>query len=219
MTSRHTFHEAMAAVRLEVDLMGAMAEAAVRGAAAALVGEDRDAAILVIAGDDRIDERFVALEQQVYALMAQQAPVAVDLRLLVSALRVMADWERTGDLAVSVAKLAMDDWERESTTVRLLGRMADIAVGLVGDARRAWTESDLLLAAQLEQRDDVLDACYRRLYLHLLDQHGPDGSGLLLHAALAGRHLERIADHAVAVGDRVSYMLTGDPRSLAAEIR
>jgi phosphate uptake regulator len=51
-----------------------------------------------------------------------------------------------------------------------------------------------------------------------LDQHGPDASGLVFHALLAGRHLERIADHAVAVGDRVAYMVTGDPRSLAAEI-
>jgi phosphate transport system protein len=70
----------------------------------------------------------------------------------------------------------------------------------------------------LERRDDALDMTFRRLAAHLLDQHGPDASGLVFHALLAGRHLERIADHAVAVGDRVVYMLTGDPNSLAAEI-
>lgn len=58
----------------------------------------------------------------------------------------------------------------------------------------------------------------RQLTAHLLGQHGPDASGLVLHAPLIGRHLERIADHAVAVGDRICYMLTGDSDSLAAEI-
>ena len=218
MTTRVSFEEALGALRADVDWLGALAEEAVRGAVAALVGDDRLKAELVVAGDDQVDSLFVALEERAYILMAQQAPVATDLRFLVSSLRVMADHERTGDLAVSIAKLAMTDWRRESTSLILLGQMADIAVALLGDARRAWRDKDLELAAALEGRDDALDACFRRLTGHLLAQDGPDASGLVFHALLAGRNLERIADHAVAVGDRVVYMITGDPSYLVAEI-
>ena len=218
MTRRVGFQEALRALRTDVDWLGALAEEAVRGAVGGLVGEDRRKAELVIAGDDDLDRLFVALEERAYGLMAQQAPVAVDLRVLVSSLRVMADYERTGDLAVSIAKLAIVDWWRESTSLILLGQMADTALDLIASARLAWREGDLELAAALERRDDALDASFRRLAAHLLAQDGPDASGLVFHALLAGRHLERIADHAVAVGDRVVYMLTGDPSYLVAEI-
>ncbi|MGH9149262.1 MAG: phosphate signaling complex protein PhoU [Acidimicrobiales bacterium] len=216
--ARGHFREALETLRSEVDWLGSMAEDAVREAAAALLEDQTVKAETVVAGDDELDRLLVTLEERAYALIAQQAPVAADLRFLVSALRVMADWERTGDRAVSLAKLALTDWERETRSVDLLREMAAAALGLVADARRAWRHQDLDLALALEHRDDALDARYRRLVAHLLAQHGPDASGLVLHALLAGRHLERIADHAVAVGDRVSYMLTGDISSLEAEI-
>jgi phosphate transport system protein len=215
---RAQFHEAIGTLRADVDWLGSMAEDAVRAATDALITDDRAKAEVVIDGDDEMDALFVSLEERAYSLIAQQAPVAIDLRFLVSALRVMADWERTGDLAVSVAKLALVGWERERVALALLRRMADSALELLADARTAWRDQDLQLAAALERRDDALDATFRRLTAHLLGQHGPDASVLVFHGLLGGRHLERIADHAVAVGDRVVYMLTGDPRSLAAEI-
>ncbi len=218
MTTRIGFQESLGALRADVDWLGSLAAEAVEAATKALVSGNQVKAELVVASDDEIDGLFVTLEERAYALMAQQAPVAIDLRFLVSALRVMADWERTGDLAVSLAKLALVDWEREVVALDLLGDMAAIALELIASGRLAWRNSDLELAAALEGRDDALDERFRRLAAHLLSQHGPDASGLIFHALLAGRNLERIADHAVAVGDRVVYMLTGDPRSLAAEI-
>jgi len=218
MTMRIGFQESLGALRADVDWLGSLAADAVAAATTALVSGNRVKAELVVAGDDEIDALFVTLEERAYALMAQQAPVAIDLRFLVSALRVMADWERTGDLAVSLAKLALVDWEREVVALELIADMAAIALELIGAGRLAWRNKDLELAAALEGRDDALDERFRCLATHLLSQHGPDASGLVFHALLAGRNLERIADHAVAVGDRVVYMLTGDPRSLAAEI-
>jgi phosphate transport system protein len=209
----------LASLRADVEWLGGMAEDAVRAASAALLSSDRAKADVVVRGDDEIDELFLELEQRAYSIMAQQAPVAIDLRFLVSSLRVMADFERVGDLAVAVAKLALRDWDRQPATLELLARMAASALELLGDARRAWREQDLELAADLERRDDVLDDCYRRLNAHLLEQRGPDSTGLVAHALMVGRNLERIADHAVAVGGRVRYMLTGDPDSLADEIR
>ncbi|MDQ6798175.1 MAG: phosphate signaling complex protein PhoU [Actinomycetota bacterium] len=218
MTTRIGFQESLGALRADVDWLGSLGAVAVEAATKALVSGNQVKAELVVASDDEIDALFVTLEERAYALMAQQAPVAVDLRFLVSALRVMADWERTGDLAVSLAKLALVDWEREIVALELLADMAAIALELIGAGRLAWRNKDLELAAALEGRDDALDERFRRLTVHLLSQHGPDAGGLVFHALLAGRNLERIADHAVAVGDRVVYMLTGDPRSLAAEI-
>jgi phosphate transport system protein len=217
--ARAQFQEALEMLRVEVDALGLLAQEAVTGALRALLGDDPAAAAAVVAGDDRIDTLFVVLEERAYALVAKQAPVAADLRFLMSALRVMADYEKTGDRAVAVAKSAMADWDREPTTVALLGRMGDLALGLMVSARHAWLDDDLVVASELKRRDDVLDGTYRQLVAHLLAQECPGAPSLVLHAHAAGRNLERIADHAVIVGERVSYMLTGDPSALAAEIR
>ena len=219
MPTRGQFQEARELLRVDVDALGHMAEQAVVGAMAALLGDDASAAHGVVAGDDRVDALFVALEERAYALVAQQAPVAADLRFLMSALRVMADFEKTGDRAVAVAKTTLADWEREPVTIGLLGRLGDLALGMLVSARAAWLDQDLLVASDLKRRDDVLDGTFRQLVAHLLSQQGPGAPSLVLHAHAAGRNLERIADHAVIIGERVSYMLTGDPSALAAEIR
>ena len=215
---RAQFHEALEMLMVDVGALGLMAREAVRGSLSALVGDDREAARDVIAGDDRIDALFVVLEERAYALVARQAPVAADLRVLMSSLRVMSDFEKTGDRAVAVAKSALAVWPREETAIALLGRMGDLALDLIGAARTAWLDRDILVASDLKRRDDVLDGTFRQLVAHLLTRDGPDGPRLVLHAHAAGRNLERIADHAVIVGERVSYMLTGDPSALAAEI-
>lgn len=217
--SRVQFHEAREMLRVDVDALGLLAERAVVGAMSALLGEDAGAARTVVAGDDQIDALFVALEERAYALLARQAPVAADLRFLLSALRVMADFEKTGDRAVAVAKSSLADWEREPVTIGLLGRMGDLALGLLASARAAWLEQDLFVASDLKRRDDVLDGTFRELVAHLLTRDGPGAPSLVLHAHAAGRNLERIADHAVIIGERVSYMLTGDPSALVAEIQ
>lgn len=217
--ARAQFHEAKEMLRVEVDALGALAEQAVIGAMSALLGQDAAAARAVVAGDDRIDAVFVALEERAYVLLAREAPVAADLRFLLSALRVMADFEKTGDRAVAVAKSSLADWEREPLTIGLLSRMADLALSLLTSARAAWLEQDLTVASALKRRDDVLDGTFRDLVAHLLTRQGCGAPSLVLHAHAAGRNLERIADHAVIIGERVSYMVTGDPSALAAEIR
>lgn len=216
---RTQFHESLEALRVDVDALGQLAEEAAAKAVAALVAEDEARAFEVVAGDDRIDDLFVALEERAYALIAQQAPVASDLRFLVSALRVMADYEKTGDRAVALAKTALASWERPDPVVVLLGRMGDLALALLSSARHAWVDADVAVAGDLKRRDDALDATYARLVAHLLALDGPGAAVIALHGHAAGRNLERIADHAVMIGERVSYLVTGDPSALAAEIR
>ena len=218
MPGRTHFSEALALLKVDVDTLGAMAETAVGAALRALVDSDRGIAEGVIGGDDRLDGLFVTLEERTYQLLAQQAPVATDLRFLLSALRVMADFEKTGDRAVALAKAVLADWTREPVTLALLGRMGELALSLLSSARRAWLDEDLDVASCLKQRDDVLDDGFRQLVAHLLAQEGPHASSLVLYAHTAGRNVERIADHAVMIGERVSYLVTGDPSALAAEI-
>ena len=219
MVPRAQFRESLEALRVDVDAVGRMARDAVSAAVGALVADDRSLALRVVAGDDRIDALFVALEERAYSLIAREAPVATDLRFLMSALRVMSDYEKIGDRAVAIAKSALTEWNRESTVVTLLGRMGDVALELLGAARLAWLEHDLSIAGELKRRDDEVDACYRTLVSHLLGREGPGASLLLLHGHTTGRNLERIADHAVMIAERVSYLVTGDPSALAAEIR
>lgn len=218
MTTRISFQEAIGALRANVDWLGSLAEEAVRGASASLLGTETLRAELVIAGDQELDELFVTLEQEAYNLIARQAPVAADLRFLVSSLRVMADWERTGGLAVWIARIALEDWEREPGTMAILQEMADEALSLVCQARLSWREKDLELASQLQERSITPDSGYRRLTAHLLAQAGPDVNSLVMHAMLAGRHVDRIADHALAVGDRVAYMVSGKTAPRPAEV-
>lgn len=219
MSSRVSFRESLGSLRADVHWLGRMAEDAVRDASRALFADDRRRAEAVIAGDNELDDLFLELEQRAYSIIAQQAPVAVDLRFLVSSLRVMADFERIGDLAVAITKLALGDWEREPGAVELLAGMAELSLDVLAAAREAWLTQDLLSATALGRRDEELDASYLQLVGHLLGQRGPDVSSLVMNALLIGRNLERIADHAVAVGGRVLYTLTGSPDSLAAEIR
>lgn len=218
MPARAQFREDLDVLRVDVGALAVMAEDALAGSLRALLGDDACAAQQVVDGDGQLDALFVSLEQRAYALVARQAPVAADLRFLLSSLRVMADFEKVGDRAVAVAKTAVADWYRDATTIAVLGRMGDMALTLLRAARTAWMDQDLLVASDLKHRDDELDGTYRQLVSHLLAQEGAHAPGLVLHAHTAGRNLERIADHAVIVGERVSYILTADPSALVSEI-
>ena len=217
--ARSHFTEALESLRVDIGVLGRLAEDAAAQAMVALVGDNVASAHAVVRGDDRIDALFLALEERAYVLIAQQAPVATDLRLLVCALRVMADYEKTGDRAVAVAKTALEEWDRLPEVVALLGRMGDLSLELLRAAREAWLGPDVVIAADLKRRDDALDTTYRKLVSHLLSLEGPGTAAVALHAHAAGRNLERIADHSVMIGERVSYLVTGDPRALAAEIQ
>lgn len=219
MVARGQFREALDLLRVDVDELGRLAQRAVASALGALLGEDPHLAGAVVAGDDVIDALFVDLEERAYGLVAQQAPVAADLRFLMSSLRVMSDFEKIGDRAVAMAKSARADWEREPQALALIGRMGDLALHALASAREAWSTADLAAAGDLQTGDEVMDACLRGLVAHLLTREGAGAPSLVLHGHAVGRNLERIADHAVIIGERVRYMATGDLGALAKEAR
>ena len=174
----------------------------------------------VVAGDDAIDEMLVSLTERCYDLLCRQTPVASDLRLVVSVLRVVQDLERTGDLCLRIVKLAPDHHllVANPETFGILREMAGAATSLFKLGARAWAARDLRLARSLERRDDSLDRLNARLTEAILRMDGPSAVAQAVTTLLAGRALERIADHSVMMGERLRYLLTGDVESLSKEV-
>jgi len=180
-----------------------------------------EVAALAINADDDIDSMNVSLTERCYELIAREAPVASDLRFVVSVLRVLGELERIGDLALRVVKLA-PDWEllrSGERTFDILLSMADTAVGQYRTALRAWSAQDLQLADELARSVRSMDPTTDQLMRELLRLEGPDAVVCAVRTLTAGRALDRIADHASIIGARLRYLLTGNPDHLATEIR
>ncbi len=195
-------------------------DAALESSAQVLLTGDLVLANDIILGDNDIDEMFVSLSERCYELLGRQAPVASDLRLVVSVLSVIQDLERTGDLCLRIVKLAPDHHllARNPDTFSILQDMSRVATDLFRLAIKAFSSQDLRLAHSLEQRDDAMDAHNARLTEAIFAMEGPGAVPQAVQTMLAGRALERIADHSVMVGERLRYLLTGDLGSLSKQI-
>lgn len=214
---RDSFHKELEALDQEIVRLGALVEQATQNATIALIESDRVLAHKVIDGDDEIDRVFLEIETRVLILMAQQAPVARDLRLLVAILGVVGDLERAGDLANNIADVAlMEDFRQPGLKgVRsLVVSLGDAASRLMAASIDAWAAKDELLAAAMDDRDDELDDLDAQLLETLVELKGQESLGPALRLALVGRYLERIGDHAVNLAERVRYLVTGDEEYL-----
>ena len=188
--------------------------------ASVLLSGDEKVARKVVASDDEIDDMLVSLTERCYALLARQNPVASDLRLVVSVIRILGDLERTGDLCLRIVKLCPDQplLASNSVTFDILKDMSHEALDLYRLAIKAWASLDLSLAVTLDERDSAMDEHNKRLMEAILALEGPMAVPIAVKTLLAGRALERIADHSVMVGERIRYMLTGDIQSLSREV-
>lgn len=196
-------------------LLVSMAEAvrtAMRDATSSLLRVNGDRARSVIDRDDEIDELHRQVEEKVYQVLARQAPVAGDLRLMITALHVAVDLERMGDLADHVAKTALRRHPSPALPNELTGvmrAMAEVADRIAGKITVLLSAPDALRAAELERDDDAMDALHRQLFQTLLGPEWSHGVEAAIDAALLGRFYERYADHAVNAGGRVVYLVTG----------
>jgi phosphate transport system protein len=217
---RHAFSTELDQLRIQVELMGLQVEEAIKHATNVLLTGDVDVAEDVIAGDDNIDAMLVSVTERCYDILCRQSPVASDFRLIVSILRIVSDLERVGDLCLRIAKLAPKHSfiAANDETFMLLKNMAYEAMELFRNAVRSWATRDLRLAHSLEQRDDSMDGHNARLMEAILRLQGPDAVQVAVNTLLAGRALERIADHSVMIGERIRYLLTGDVESISKEI-
>ncbi|MFB9905078.1 phosphate signaling complex protein PhoU [Allokutzneria oryzae] len=193
------------------DMCGAVSEAMQR-ATAALLNADLSLAEQVIDEDTRIGEARKAAEEQAFALLALQSPVATDLRVVVSAIHAAEDLERMGKLALHVAKTTrrrhpqpvLPEQVRED-----FSEMGRVAVELSRKAERVIRTRDLELAMELEQDDDEMDDLHRHLFAVMMSPEWPHGVAPAVDITLLGRFYERFADHAVALARRVVFIVTG----------
>ncbi|MEU2616494.1 phosphate signaling complex protein PhoU [Micromonospora sp. NPDC007271] len=187
--------------------------AALSRATTALLTADRAAAETVVAGDAEIDALYRDVEERVCDLLARQAPVASDLRAMITALHVAADLERMGDLADHVAKTALRRHPSPAVPAELrpvFRDMAAIADRMAEEIASLLAKPDATLAAQLDSDDDAMDDLHRSLFGVLLGDDWPYGVETAIDATLLGRFYERFADHAVNVGEHVIYLITGE---------
>jgi phosphate transport system protein len=185
---------------------------AMEKATRALLEADLHLAEQVISDDVQVDEIRAGAEERAFGLLALQAPVATDLRIVVAAIHGAGDVERMGDLALHVARAARRRHPQPvlpDEVAPYFAEMGRVAVALATKAAEVIRTRDVATAAQLEQDDDAMDDLHRHMFTVLMDRSWSHGVGPAVDITLLARFYERYADHAVAVARRIVYVVTG----------
>ncbi|MGB4505097.1 MAG: phosphate signaling complex protein PhoU [Syntrophaceticus sp.] len=215
--ARKSYSEQLAGLKEDVLKMGTMAEEAIFYAVKSLKERDDELAQKVVDGDDAIDDFMIQIEDCCIKLLALQQPMAGDLRVITTAIKIITDLERMADLAVDIAKV----------TLRISGqplikplidvpRMMEITQKMTRISLEAYVKEDPEMVLCLIDYDHEVDALYNQVFRELLvfmmeDPHTIKQAAQLL---LVARFLERIADHATNVGECVYYMVKGERKEL-----
>jgi phosphate transport system protein len=213
VVTRIQFHEELA--ELERQALGGLdlVVSAIERTMEALEKSDPELAAIVIEDDDRIDGRYLEVHQGVLSLLARQAPVASDLRLIAAVLDVIKHFERMGDQCVNVAKLIRTQGSDARVHREILDRILKMgrqARVQVLQAQRAFAERDVALAEDLVRQDDEIDRLNRECFQLALEVgDDQDAREWAMHMMLAARALERIGDNAVDIGEQVAFVVTG----------
>jgi phosphate transport system protein len=218
---RH-FHDELSHVKVRLLTMSGEAEAALGQAVEALLERDIDKAQRVITGDRVIDSMEVEIEEQCINLLALQQPMAKDLRMLTSALKIANDLERVGDHAVNIAESA-----ERLTQARPIApepeivEMARLARDMLSDALEAFIRGDAAAGREVCLRDDKVDALHRSVFRILLTHmmEDPHMIGVGMELFLVSRNLERVADLATNIGEDVVFLVEGKSIKHHAEDR
>ncbi|MEU0502942.1 phosphate signaling complex protein PhoU [Nocardia sp. NPDC005998] len=209
---RVIYNEQMADLAHLLGEMAGLAGSAMDRATQSLLQADLTLAESVISEDDRISEMITDAEEKAFALLALQAPVAGDLRQVVSAIQIVQDVNRMGALALHVAKVTRRRHPNHALPEAVNGYFAEmgrIAVNMGESAREVLETRDPERAAQLNEDDEAMDDLHRHLFTLLMDRDWKYGVAAAVDVTLLGRYYERFADHAVEIGRRVIFLVTG----------
>ena len=209
---RNRFDEQLHTLNHELLEMGALIERAIRSATDALVKQDVEAALQAIAADKEVDQAERDIESLCLKLLLQQQPVARDLRLISSALKMITDMERIGDQASDIAELVIylskEPYIKDLTH---LPQMAENAIRMVSGALDAYVRKDVVLAQQVMGMDDAIDALFVTVKDELIDliRHDAAAGSQAIDLMMIAKYYERIGDHAQNIAEWVEYALTG----------
>ncbi len=210
--ARRPFHEDLDALQGRLLEMAGLVEKLVGQAARAVLARDSDAADAITAADDRVDEYEIEIDELVTELTALHQPMAIDLRRLITTLRLSSDLERVGDHAVNIAKAA----RRLAAADPLpdlpeLAEIIDISLGMFSDALAAYVSRNAEVARRVCLTDDKVDDLRRSLFHILVEQmrSDPKRVGGALEVLLVGQNLERIADLSTNISEDVVFLVEG----------
>jgi len=209
---REAYHVELEQLADHLAAMSVQVAEAMERATRALLEVDLGLAEQVISDDTKVDDARAQCEEQAYALLALQAPVATDLRTVLAAIHAAESLERMGDLALHVAKAARRRHPEPvlPDSVRpYFAEMGEVAVKLARSTEQVIKTKDVEAAKTLESDDDQVDDIHRHLFTVLMDREWPYGVAAAVDVTLLGRFYERYADHAVSVAKRMIFVVTG----------
>ena len=210
--TRSTFHHQLDEIQRDLVRVAARVTEAIMRGTQALLDLDLAVAEAIIEGDDEIDALTLDIEERCFMALARQQPMAGDMRALVTAIRLTAEIERSADLMVNVCKAVRRLYGGQvPLPLRAhLEAMGTEAVRLYQIAMDAYATGDATLAGALDDMDDRLDQIHKDYVQAILELHADvQDVQVAVQLALVGRYYERIGDHAVNIGERVQYMVTG----------
>jgi phosphate transport system protein len=210
---RDAFHEDLDKISDQLVEMTHLAGSAMARATTALLDADINLAESVIEADKHLDDLREELDAMSVDLLARQQPVATDLRMVVTAMRMSADLERMGDLARHVAKVARLRFPESAVPADIRAtilQMGQVAERIVAKAGQVIASKDVEAAKTLERDDDAMDDLHRELLNRLMEGPWKYGVQSAVDLALISRYYERFADWAVTVSHRVIYLVTGE---------
>ena len=210
MDIRKTFHQQLEDLYLDLLRMSNVTVEMLDRTRTAFQNLDRGLADNIIAGDDELDDFIVKIEENGVELLARQAPVAIDLRTIIVIMRFAQHLERVADLCVNICKAisnlqgySLSPWIKEN-----MDEMFKRSSKMLVSAIESFKQHDVKLAVELSTMDDIVDKI-NRTFLTSYDRESEEELELVIRVVMIARFLERIADHAVDIGESVQYMVTG----------
>lgn len=213
-----SLQEGILGLEHEVLEMGGMADAMCAKAIQALADMDVNLARHVLTLDDAVDMKDLQIEEHCMRVLALQQPMAIDLRLVGAIMKFITDIERVGDLAIELAKICLKvESEFGATNVVDLKRMGTEARNMFLTSLDAFVKRDQDLVIKVIDGDDVVDGLYRDLRVQLFEDMRKHPENVVVDGwlLLAVHHVERIADHAVNIAERVHFVITGKVENLS----
>lgn len=210
--SRTRFHQGLDELKQKLLAMGGMAEQAVERAVRAFQTRDSALCEIVLRDEGQINTTEREVDELCLDLLAMQQPMAVDLRFIISCIKINSDLERVGDQAVNIAQRVLGIAERPQAILQVdIPRMGSLAVNMVHDALNAFVTADPDLARSVLQRDDLVDNLNREIFASAESAMAQENALRrdALNTLIVARNLERVADHATNIAEDVIFWVRG----------
>jgi phosphate transport system protein len=217
MSNQHiasAFDRDLEGVQAQIMKMGGLVEDAIRLGAQSLETRDEELAETVRAGDKTIDALENTINEQAARVIALRAPTAIDLRLILSVIKISANLERIGDYAKNMAKRTgvLSQMAPVNDSTGSIRRMAKAVEGMLKDALDAYIQRDAELAMDVISRDEDVDQMYNALFRQFLTYMMEDQSNITacMHLHFIAKNVERMGDHVTSIAEQTVYLVTGE---------